>query len=117
MIEHTASSSKRAHSGPANEASPAPAAAPPPRDRGHGSGNRRPWWLRSTLAVGRKAGVLALVAAALGLGYLVHRAVTPASVVTVAQQVDQRESKPKEQWWTCAMHPTVRLPRPGKCPL
>jgi len=27
------------------------------------------------------------------------------------------EAKPAEQIWTCSMHPQIRLPKPGKCPI
>lgn len=111
MIEQTAEE-KRTAAGRANGASE-PAAATPPS--GKRSDDARPWWWRLGVTLGRKAGVLVLIAAAFGVGYLVHRAVTPASVVTLAQQ--EADSEQGAQFWTCAMHPTVKLPRPGKCPL
>ncbi|MGB8226917.1 MAG: efflux RND transporter periplasmic adaptor subunit, partial [Sedimentisphaerales bacterium] len=31
--------------------------------------------------------------------------------------VPQQTEQTKEQWWTCSMHPQIRQPKPGKCPI
>jgi Cu(I)/Ag(I) efflux system membrane fusion protein len=34
------------------------------------------------------------------------------------KQIQTSTSTPaKQQWWTCSMHPQIRQPRPGKCPI
>ncbi|MHC4495931.1 MAG: efflux RND transporter periplasmic adaptor subunit, partial [Planctomycetota bacterium] len=35
----------------------------------------------------------------------------------VAAVVEQPQSAQGQTWWTCSMHPQIRLPKPGKCPL
>lgn len=30
---------------------------------------------------------------------------------------DEVSGEKAEEWWTCSMHPTIRLPKPGKCPI
>ncbi len=29
----------------------------------------------------------------------------------------EKSAEKKAQWWTCSMHPQIRLPHPGKCPI
>lgn len=55
------------------------------------------------------------VIAAFAAGYFVHRARTEPSgqVVQTAPAVPEAG----EQMWTCSMHPQIRQPKPGKCPI
>ena len=56
--------------------------------------------------------VLLAIIAGFVLGYIFKPASPPPSEVHLHQQ---EETKPKI--WTCSMHPQIRLPKPGKCPI
>jgi Cu(I)/Ag(I) efflux system membrane fusion protein len=63
------------------------------------------------------AGIVALIAVLIG-GYMLGRASVPkleptseTAAATVAASADTT------QWWTCSMHPQVRQPGPGRCPI
>ncbi len=51
--------------------------------------------------------------AGLFTGYLLYEPFgeTPAETSSA-----QKGQAPKTKWWTCSMHPQIRLPKPGKCP-
>ena len=56
---------------------------------------------------------LAIVVAAFVAGYVIRglresKKESPAVSEGASQQ---------QQWWTCAMHPQIRQPKPGKCPI
>ena len=55
--------------------------------------------------------VLAVVA----LGYLLLRRVPQAPVPKTEEQVTPQQAT--VQMWTCAMHPQIRSPKPGRCPI
>jgi Cu(I)/Ag(I) efflux system membrane fusion protein len=70
-------------------------------------------------AVGVLLGVAALAAAvvvAFALGYVVRWAIAPAHAPSEAQ-ADHGEGPAAPAIWTCSMHPQIRLPKPGQCPL
>lgn len=65
-----------------------------------------------------KLGVVVLVFLALGLGYLLRGCLSPAPLP--APQTEARVEEQAEadvQWWTCSMHPQIRQPKPGRCPI
>lgn len=45
-----------------------------------------------------------------------HTGSSPKSGVGTAESVAQTDTQ-KVQWWTCSMHPQIKLPAPGKCPI
>lgn len=71
--------------------------------------NRRPW-----LELTRPVVLAALLFGAVGLltGYLVG-----GRKDTHATQSPARGQQPEATEWTCSMHPQIRQPEPGKCPL
>jgi Cu(I)/Ag(I) efflux system membrane fusion protein len=86
--------------------------------------------LRDLLFTGRGKTVLiaGIIIAAFALGHYwpdsdPPQPASPPQVVTAADHHDHSEDKaPKEakkatQWWTCSMHPQIKLPHPGKCPI
>ncbi len=63
-----------------------------------------------------------VVIVAFGAGYYLsggHRdkAPQPASVDTAAAPEAPAKKPAKTEWWTCSMHPQIKLPHPGKCPI
>jgi Cu(I)/Ag(I) efflux system membrane fusion protein len=54
---------------------------------------------------------LLLIAAFLA-GYVIHGS---GENKTAEPAVSERGTQ--QQWWTCAMHPQIRQPKPGKCPI
>ncbi|MDK2857321.1 MAG: rane fusion protein copper/silver efflux system [Verrucomicrobiota bacterium] len=42
---------------------------------------------------------------------------TPAEATVSADSETNTAHETKTQWWTCSMHPQIRLPHPGKCPI
>jgi Cu(I)/Ag(I) efflux system membrane fusion protein len=59
--------------------------------------------------------IILIVIAFLG-GYLL-RSITKSSSAVVERQTTAAESTEQQQWWTCSMHPQIRQPKPGKCPI
>ena len=63
-----------------------------------------------------KAGIVVAVLAAIVVGYLVRGAMQePAPAAAEEASADTGEEE--TQWWTCSMHPQIRQPRPGQCPI
>ncbi|MHC4072346.1 MAG: efflux RND transporter periplasmic adaptor subunit [Planctomycetota bacterium] len=62
---------------------------------------------------------VAAIALAVGFlaGYLVRVLTATHEHGPVAAVVEQPQSAQGQTWWTCSMHPQIRLPKPGKCPL
>lgn len=58
--------------------------------------------------------VVVLIIAAFGLGFILRG--SPGSSET-AMSYDHLESTEESTVWTCSMHPQIRQPNPGKCPL
>lgn len=64
--------------------------------------------------LGKYTGLLAAVAAAFLIGYLLR----PAESVTAGGEHTDHAAQPaKPQWWTCSMHPQIKLPSKGLCPI
>jgi membrane fusion protein, copper/silver efflux system len=62
--------------------------------------------------------VVALLIAAFALGYyLPSRHKTEVATVTKAEDSHDHSKDKKPTWWTCSMHPQIKLPKPGKCPI
>ena len=56
-----------------------------------------------------------LVLAAFVLGYLAHAWLAPAEPAHPGHA--EQESSLRPGLWTCAMHPQIRQPKPGRCPI
>jgi len=73
--------------------------------------------------------LLILAITALLLGYFISRDSTTnvggtaqhddAGSTQIQQNVSGKQQKHslRPQWWTCSMHPQIKLPKPGKCPI
>ena len=57
--------------------------------------------------------VLVLVAFAFALGYLLRGGTSQ----TAVPESEEQPEEAKVEVWTCAMHPQIRQPKPGKCPI
>ena len=70
-------------------------------------------------AIGKRAGLLVVVLVSIGVGFLLHAALTPGGATSLkpadAAAHDHGDEAPTE--WTCSMHPQIRSSKPGKCPL
>lgn len=62
---------------------------------------------------------VAAVALAVGFlaGYLVRVLTATHEHEPVAAVAEQPETSQGQTWWTCSMHPQIRQPKQGKCPL
>jgi len=56
--------------------------------------------------------IVLLLVAAFAAGYIIRG---PRESKKEEPTVSERASQ--QQWWTCAMHPQIRQPKPGKCPI
>ena len=71
---------------------------------------------KQSFKVGRLVLVIVLMIIALLAGYMLREALEP--VPGAAQeQTAMAEPVQQQQWWTCSMHPQIRQPKPGKCPI
>ncbi len=46
-----------------------------------------------------------------------HRVDPPAPAEKASAVVPPAKKPAKKEWWTCSMHPQIKLPHPGKCPI
>jgi Cu(I)/Ag(I) efflux system membrane fusion protein len=73
----------------------------------------------------RGVGAVGVILLAVGVGYLLRswRAPSPSGdgheghAHAAAGQEAEAEAPAKSQLWTCSMHPQIKLPKPGKCPI
>ncbi|MHC4278233.1 MAG: efflux RND transporter periplasmic adaptor subunit [Planctomycetota bacterium] len=64
----------------------------------------------------KRCGIIVLVVAALVVGYVIRG--VPGGREPAGDGRDISQGSPKKQTvWTCSMHPQIRQPGPGKCPL
>jgi len=64
----------------------------------------------------KSAKIILIVLAAFIVGYVAKGFRGPTEPVTAHTQTSE-SSDAKQQWWTCSMHPQIRQPKPGKCPI
>lgn len=57
-----------------------------------------------------------LILTAFAAGYVIKSLMGPA-VGTRQEQTSMTQSAQEQTWWTCSMHPQIRQPKPGKCPI
>ena len=65
----------------------------------------------------RVTGLLVVIVAAFALGYVVRAGCTTVQLAPVPEGETVAAPKAKSEVWTCAMHPQIRLPKPGRCPI
>ena len=73
---------------------------------------------RAAMALARRAGLIIVVLVSMGVGFLIHAALTPESVPAspaTAPAHDHAAEAPTV--YTCSMHPFIRRDKPGKCPI
>ncbi|NOY79795.1 MAG: efflux RND transporter periplasmic adaptor subunit [Kiritimatiellaeota bacterium] len=75
--------------------------------------------IQALKSLGRFTGMILLMLTALGVGYLTRGwlAPTAGSTERISQETKQPAAAKKAQIWTCSMHPQIKLPKPGKCPI
>ncbi|MHC4424595.1 MAG: efflux RND transporter periplasmic adaptor subunit [Planctomycetota bacterium] len=67
--------------------------------------------------IARTAIVAVVLAAGFLAGYLVKGLTTVHDHGPVAADAGRTDAAQGQTWWTCSMHPQIRQPKPGKCPL
>ncbi|MBU1701881.1 MAG: efflux RND transporter periplasmic adaptor subunit [Candidatus Eisenbacteria bacterium] len=69
----------------------------------------------------RRFVILLLILLPLGIGYLIGRIGNPQPPTRAMDHQDHSGSEATQssavEMWTCSMHPQIRLPEPGSCPL
>jgi Cu(I)/Ag(I) efflux system membrane fusion protein len=86
--------------------------------------NRTIHWLKSTVLAGL---LVCLLVGAVGAGYALHWGLTrfghmhpqasPADTHSEHSEHSGGMTQEEVQLWTCSMHPQIRQPKPGKCPI
>ncbi|MCJ7729122.1 MAG: efflux RND transporter periplasmic adaptor subunit [Sedimentisphaerales bacterium] len=61
--------------------------------------------------------VILFLAAAFAAGYITRGLTASKEEKLGVAQQGQPKPASVQQWWTCSMHPQIRQPRPGKCPI
>ncbi|UCC98647.1 MAG: efflux RND transporter periplasmic adaptor subunit [Phycisphaerales bacterium] len=64
----------------------------------------------------RSLKIIALIIAAFVLGYAAKSLVGPPEPAAEHDHPPESTAE-QQQWWTCSMHPQIRQPKPGKCPI
>jgi Cu(I)/Ag(I) efflux system membrane fusion protein len=72
----------------------------------------RPW--SKVKAKAKKVPILVLVFA---LGFFLKWAITSPTQPAESTHADMAQAPEKKQVWTCSMHPQIKLPKPGLCPI
>lgn len=73
--------------------------------------NGKKLWFRSIWV---KTALIAIIAFA--AGFFIKSILQPSKAEAEHKQPTGETEEQGEQWWTCSMHPEVRLPKPGICP-
>lgn len=75
-------------------------------------------WIRDLISLRSKTGMCLLAFAVFLLGYFTHVVMSPNTGLSKPDNHDAAaEVGSSSMLWTCAMHPQIRQPRPGKCPI
>ncbi len=69
-------------------------------------------WFRSTAAKIALIAIIAFVA-----GYFFKSLLQPSAADAEHKHPRREVAQQKQTWWTCSMHPQIRQPKPGKCPI
>jgi Cu(I)/Ag(I) efflux system membrane fusion protein len=65
----------------------------------------------------RTASVMAVVVVAFLAGYLLRSFLQGPATSGETHEVGREPVGKEPAWWTCSMHPQIRQPKPGKCPI
>lgn len=71
----------------------------------------------------RVLGIIGGIAVAFAAGYVLHMLVasdsadTPSAVTSTPEPASAHPEDAEVEVWTCSMHPQIRMPKPGKCPI
>jgi Cu(I)/Ag(I) efflux system membrane fusion protein len=60
--------------------------------------------------------IIVLIVAAFAAGYSVKSIFYKHQTNEEQERIGGQVATQEQTWWTCSMHPEVRLPKPGKCP-
>jgi len=75
-------------------------------------------WISDLIARRPKSSLFALITCVFVLGYVARLATSPRRVATSPDaQLNLADEQSAATLWTCSMHPQIRQPRPGKCPI
>ena len=69
------------------------------------------------LPAARKVKIVAFVVLAFLAGYLLRSFWYPLSDAAEHEHPGEQVTAQENVWWTCSMHPQIRQPKPGKCPI
>jgi Cu(I)/Ag(I) efflux system membrane fusion protein len=73
--------------------------------------------IKKALTTLSKAPMLVIVIVVFVLGYTFKGLVSTTPPTASTASVDTAPSEAEEEIWTCSMHPQIRLPEPGQCPI
>ncbi len=73
--------------------------------------------VKKAMTILSKIPMVAIVIAVFVLGYTFKGMVSKAPHVASTSAIEKFSEKAVGKIWTCSMHPQIRLPKPGKCPL
>jgi Cu(I)/Ag(I) efflux system membrane fusion protein len=76
------------------------------------STDRHPAVTRKTILI-----IALVIAAFVVVYYFPERHPTEVTAVNKVEELHDHSKDKKPAWWTCSMHPQIRLPHPGKCPI
>lgn len=70
-----------------------------------------------SLLGGRWFMTVVLVVVAFIAGYFLNSLLQPLPAGPEHEHPGEQAAEQAPTWWTCSMHPQIRLPKPGKCPI
>jgi Cu(I)/Ag(I) efflux system membrane fusion protein len=73
--------------------------------------------VHKSLPAARTVKIAALVILAFLAGYLLRSFLHPSSAAGKHEHPGEQTLAQETAWWTCSMHPQIRQPKPGKCPI
>lgn len=73
--------------------------------------------VHKSLPAARTVKIAALVILAFLAGYLLRSFLHPNSAAGKHEHPGEQTLAQETAWWTCSMHPQIRQPKPGKCPI
>jgi len=67
--------------------------------------------------VAQAAALIIFLAAGFIAGYFIRGLAPAHDHEPAAVDANQTDASQGQTWWTCSMHPQIRQPKPGKCPI
>jgi len=76
-------------------------------------------WIKQfvTMPKSLPKGVWALIAVAFIIGFLIRGGDKGTNGDRAQTMQHVHDEKSQTEWWTCSMHPQIKLPEPGQCPI